>query len=189
MNLQPFPALPRRAAPLVCRATGFGVAALLLASAGPAHSHAIESSLERLSSLTDQLVLDSRFGNGEPAADAVVRLVPPGGTPIEVGRTDASGQLRFRLPQNATAAWEVQVDQGPGHRDYLELPTAEASPSSLPAQARARARLSSASPGWADAGLAPLLLGLFAAGGLCAAGSLLSWSGLLGWKRAMGRRR
>jgi nickel transport protein len=173
MNLQPFPALPRRAAPLVCRATGFGVAALLLASAGPAHSHAIESSLERLSSLTDQLVLDSRFGNGEPAADAVVRLIPPGGTPIEVGRTDASGQLRFRLPQNATAAWEVQVDQGPGHRDYLELPTAEASPSSLPA----RARLSSASPGWADAGLAPLLLGLCAAGGL------------LGWKRAMGRRR
>jgi nickel transport protein len=181
MNLQPFPALPRRAAPLVCRATGFGVAALLLASAGPAHSHAIESSLERLSSLTDQLVLDSRFGNGEPAADAVVRLIPPGGTPIEVGRTDASGQLRFRLPQNATAAWEVQVDQGPGHRDYLELPTAEASPSSLPAQARAR--FGSASPGWADAGLAPLLLGLFAAGGL------LGWSGLLGWKRAMGRRR
>jgi len=187
MNLQPFPALPRRAAHLVRRATGFGVAALLLASAGPAHSHAIESSLERLSSLTDQLVLDSRFGNGEPAADAVVRLIPPGGTPIEVGRTDASGQLRFRLPQNATAAWEVQVDQGPGHRDYLELPTAEASPSSLPAQARAR--FSSASPGWADAGLAPLLLGLFAAGGLCAAGSLLGWSGLLGWKRAMGRRR
>ena len=184
MNLQPFPALPRRAAPLVCRATGFGVAALLLASAGPAHSHAIESSLERLSSLTDQLVLDSRFGNGEPAAAAVVRLIPPGGTPIEVGRTDASGQLRFRLPQNATAAWEVQVDQGPGHRDYLELPTAEASPSSLPAQARARF-----SPGLADAGLAPLLLGLFAAGGLCAAGSLLGWSGLLGWKRAMGQRR
>lgn len=185
MNLQPFPALPRRAATLVCKATGFGIAALLLASAGPAHSHAIESSLERLSSLTDQLVLDSRFGNGEPAADAVVRLIPPGGTPIEVGRTDASGQLRFRLPQNATAAWEVQVDQGPGHRDYLELPTAEASPSSLPA----RARLSSARPGWADAGLAPLLLCLCAAGGIFAAGSLLGWSGLLGWKRAMGRRR
>ena len=38
-------------------------ALLLLASAAPAHSHAIESSLERLSNLTDQLVLDSRFGN------------------------------------------------------------------------------------------------------------------------------
>ena len=99
-------------------------ALLLLASAAPAHSHAIESSLERLSSLTDQLVLDSRFGNGEPADDAVVRLVPPNGEPIEVGRTDASGQLRFQLPSNATSAWELQVDRGPGHRDYLELPGA-----------------------------------------------------------------
>ena len=99
-------------------------ALLLLASAAPAHSHAIESSLERLSSLTDQLVLDSRFGNGEPADDAVVRLVPPNGEPVEVGRTDASGQLRFQLPSNATSAWELQVDRGPGHRDYLELPGA-----------------------------------------------------------------
>ena len=99
-------------------------ALLLLASAAPAHSHAIESSLERLSSLTDQLVLDSRFGNGEPADDAVVRLVPPNGEPIELGRTDASGQLRFQLPSNATSAWELQVDRGPGHRDYLELPGA-----------------------------------------------------------------
>ena len=99
-------------------------ALLLLASAAPAHSHAIESSLERISSLTDQLVLDSRFGNGEPADDAVVRLMPPNGEPIEVGRTDASGQLRFQLPSNATSAWELQVDRGPGHRDYLELPGA-----------------------------------------------------------------
>ena len=97
---------------------------LLLASAAPAHSHAIESSLERISSLTDQLVLDSRFGNGEPADGAVVRLVPPNGEPVEVGRTDASGQLRFQLPSNATSAWELQVDRGPGHRDYLELPGA-----------------------------------------------------------------
>jgi nickel transport protein len=52
----------------------------------------------------------------------VVRLVPPNGEPIEVGRTDASGQLRFQLPRNATSAWELQVDRGPGHRDYLELP-------------------------------------------------------------------
>lgn len=99
-------------------------ALLLLASAAPAHSHAIESSLERLSSLTDQMLLDSRFGNGEPANDAVVRLVPPNGEPIEVGRTDASGQLRFQLPSKATSAWELQVDRGPGHRDYLELPGA-----------------------------------------------------------------
>ena len=67
-------------------------------------------------------MLESRFGNGQPAADAVVRLIPPGGQPIELGRTDALGQLRFQVPQDATAHWEVQVDQGPGHRDYLELP-------------------------------------------------------------------
>jgi hypothetical protein len=97
-------------------------ALLLLSCAAPAHSHSIESSLERVSNLTDQLVLESRFGNGQPASDAVVRLMPPGGEPIELGRTDARGQLRFQVPQNATASWEVQVDQGPGHQDYLELP-------------------------------------------------------------------
>lgn len=98
-----------------------GVAAAAL-NQSPALGHAIESSLERVSSLTDQMVLESRFGNGQPASDAVVRLIPPGGKPIEVGRTDALGQLRFQVPQDATARWEVQVDQGPGHRDYLELP-------------------------------------------------------------------
>jgi len=145
-------------------------ALLLLASAAPAHSHAIESSLERLSSLTDQLVLDSRFGNGEPANDAVVRLVPPNGEPIEVGRTDASGQLRFQLPSNATSAWELQVDRGPGHRDYLELPGA------APALSTG---INSSRPGHGvRTGLA--LLGLSAAAG--ALGGALSW-------RRVGRRR
>ena len=138
-------------------------ALLLLASAAPAHSHAIESSLERLSSLTDQLVLDSRFGNGEPADDAVVRLVPPNGEPIELGRTNASGQLRFQLPSNATSAWELQVDRGPGHRDYLELPGAAPALST---------RFNSARPGQGTrTGLA--LLGLSAAAG--ALGGALSW--------------
>ena len=145
-------------------------ALLLLASAAPAHSHAIESSLERLSSLSDQLVLDSRFGNGEPADDAVVRLVPPNGEPIEVGRTDAGGQLRFQLPSNATSAWELQVDRGPGHRDYLELPGAGAALST---------HFNSSRPGQGiRAGLA--LFGLSAVAG--ALGVALSW-------RRGGRRR
>ena len=138
-------------------------ALLLLASAAPAHSHAIESSLERLSSLTDQLVLDSRFGNGEPADDAVVRLVPPNGEPIELGRTDASGQLRFQLPSNATSAWELQVDRGPGHRDYLELPGA--------APALSTGFNSSRPEQGIRTGLA--LLGLSAAAGVL--GGALSW--------------
>ena len=62
-----------------------------------------------------------------PAVAAAVRLVPPdGGAPIEVGRTDADGQIRFTLPPQAGEDWEIQVDAGPGHRDYLELaPTEE----------------------------------------------------------------
>jgi nickel transport protein len=68
-------------------------------------------------------MLSSAFSSGEPTANAAVRLVPPGGgSPIEVGRTNASGQLSFALPKGANGDWEVQVDGGPGHRDYLDMP-------------------------------------------------------------------
>jgi hypothetical protein len=90
----------------------------------PAGAHAIESSLERVSGLTDALVLQSRFGPEQPASDAEVRLVSPAGMSIALGRTDSSGTLRFQLPKEAGADWELQVDQGPGHRDYLEIPAA-----------------------------------------------------------------
>lgn len=119
----------------------------LLAAAGlslsplAARAHGIESSLQRLGSLTagmdfsrpaaggaaasGRLELQSRFSSGVPATEAAVRVVPPdGGQPIEVGRTDAEGRLTFSLPAQARADWEVQVDAGPGHRDYLELPGA-----------------------------------------------------------------
>jgi nickel transport protein len=39
-----------------------------------------------------------------------------------MGRTDAQGRLRFELPGELSDGWELQVDAGPGHRDYLELP-------------------------------------------------------------------
>lgn len=101
-----------------------GAAALLtlMAAVVPqaARAHGIETSLQRLGSLSASL--ESRFSTGAPAADAVVRLVPPGASqPIELGRTDAAGRLAFRLPGGARDDWEVQVDSGPGHRDYLEL--------------------------------------------------------------------
>lgn len=103
------------------RAVGFGLTLLVL-SPGLARAHAIESSLTRLQSLNDQLLLQSQFSTGQPTADAVVRLVPPGGQPVELGRTDSRGQLSFNLPSNANGDWELQVDGGPGHRDYLEMP-------------------------------------------------------------------
>lgn len=107
---------------------------LVLASATgapPARAHAIESSLDRVTALNNDFLLESRFGTGEPADDAVVRLMPPGGEPIEVGRTDGEGRLQFTLPSQASPDWEVQVDRGPGHRDYLELPGSQTPPPGL----------------------------------------------------------
>lgn len=50
-------------------------------------------------------------------------MVSPDGTAsVELGQTDAAGRLTFALPARARADWEVQVDAGPGHRDYIELP-------------------------------------------------------------------
>lgn len=62
-----------------------------------------------------------------------MRLVSPDGqASLELGHTDAEGQLTFNLPAQAKADWEVQVDAGPGHRDYIELPGT--SPASLQSQ-------------------------------------------------------
>jgi len=102
-------------------------AALALAPSG-ARAHGIETSLSRLPSLSEGLLLQSQFSSGEPTRDAVVRLVPPGGAPIEIGRTDASGQLSFALPKGASGDWELQIDGGPGHRDFLEMPVTQGRP-------------------------------------------------------------
>jgi nickel transport protein len=102
-------------------------AALALAPSG-ARAHGIETSLSRLPSLSEGLLLQSQFSSGEPTRDAVVRLVPPSGAPIELGRTDALGQLSFALPKGASGDWELQVDGGPGHRDFLEMPVTQGRP-------------------------------------------------------------
>jgi nickel transport protein len=113
---------PTRTLSLVAIGCSF---ALLGAPAGFAHG--IESTLERLGSLTsgNPYQLESRFSSGVPARDAVVRMVSPDGdTTVDLGHTNAVGQLTFTLPAQAKADWEVQVDAGPGHRDYIELPGA-----------------------------------------------------------------
>jgi hypothetical protein len=142
-------------------------ASLALAGQGTAHAHAIESSLERLSGLNDSLLLQSRFGTDQPASDAEVRLVSPNGVSIALGRTDADGKLRFQLPKAAGPDWELQVDQGPGHRDYLELPAAGSGTTVQPSRQAGMGGLS-----WREARLALLqpqslaLAGLVALGGL-----------------------
>jgi nickel transport protein len=103
------------------------------------------------------VAVSSRFGNGEPAAEAVVRLLPPEGEPIELGRTDASGQLKFQLPRQARGDWELQVDAGPGHRDYLNLSETGLT-GDAPGNANGNARRGPSLP------TVGLLLGLSAAG-------------------------
>jgi nickel transport protein len=143
---------------------------MLLMAGGGAHAHGIESSLERLGPLTDEkaferprnagssLKLESRFSSGVPAIDAAVRLVPPdGGTPIELGRTDAEGRLTFALPRGARPDWEVQVDAGPGHRDYLELPTAPGASHARRSDGPQLPRLAALEPGVIALGLLSVL--------------------------------
>ncbi len=144
------------------------IAAALALAPGSARAHGIETSLSRLPSLSEGLMLQSQFSSGEPTRDAVVRLVPPGGAPIELGRTDAQGQLSFALPKGASGDWELQVDGGPGHRDYLEMPVSQGRPE--------LDRLSEAH----DHGLAGLLAEAGPSQGLLLLGGLSGLAGLGG---------
>ena len=86
----------------------------------PAKAHQIESALQYLDG---DLQLSSSFSNGEPTQGAVVRLLNADGTPgQELGRTDADGRLSLDLRTVGNGTVDLQVDGGPGHRDYLELP-------------------------------------------------------------------
>lgn len=114
--------------------------AITLLNALPGHSHAVESSLEQITERNRSLSgaeqppaaadapqpqqglrIHSRFSTGEPVRDAAVRLLAPDGSRHDLGHTDGSGRLDFVLPEQVSRAWEVQVDAGPGHRDFIEL--------------------------------------------------------------------
>ena len=85
---------------------------------GASHSH-LQASLPAAGS---KLELASHFSTGLPASDAAVRLIPAqGGTPIDLGRTNADGRLAFALPAGTGRDAEIQVDAGAGHRDWIEL--------------------------------------------------------------------
>lgn len=88
-------------------------------------AHGIQSTLDYLpfsgsSSEAGTMEVQSSFSTGLPAHDAAVVLLPPdGGKPIKLGHTGPDGRLSFTLPSTAGNGWEIQVDAGPGHRDYL----------------------------------------------------------------------
>ncbi|MFM1901018.1 MAG: hypothetical protein RLZZ216_1594 [Cyanobacteriota bacterium] len=98
-----------------------GLAAASVAVPRQAAAHAIESSLHYLNG---SLELSSSFSSGEPAKDAVVRLLKADGSPgQELGRMGEDGRLALTLPPDLrNGRVDLQVDGGPGHRDYLELP-------------------------------------------------------------------
>ena len=85
----------------------------------PVQAHQIESAL---SYMDGTLELSSSFSNGEPTKGAVVRLLNADGSAgTELGRTDASGKLKLDLSGVDDGVVDLQVDGGPGHRDYLEM--------------------------------------------------------------------
>ncbi|MCP9926519.1 hypothetical protein [Cyanobium sp. CH-040] len=141
-------------------ALGLGALALGALCGGSAWSHGIQSNLENVSPLSEQVrrefLLQSAFSTGEPAEDATVRLLRGDGETIELGRTDGEGRLRFEVPREAATDWELQVDAGPGHRDYLELSEAGVAQAG-DALARASASQAAALPSWRRTGLARLL--------------------------------
>ena len=103
-----------------CTALGLGFMA-----GQQAQAHGIESSLRYLDG---QLELSTSFSTGEPVEGATVRLLNADGTPgDELGEIGANGQLVLTLPNLIEGVLDLQVDGGPGHRDYLELPIRQGS--------------------------------------------------------------
>jgi len=140
--------------------------AALLGTAPRAEAHAIESSITRVASLNNGLMVHSQFSSGLPTVDAKVSLIAPGGQAIELGRTNGAGQLSFALPKGASGDWELQVDGGPGHRDYLTMPV-QAGKAQLE-------RLSERELPGLSGSLASLLHpGVLALGGLCGVAGVL----------------
>lgn len=125
-----------------------------------AHAHAIESTVVRLQALRNTLELQTHFSTGMPVDGAAVRLVSADGQrSLALGHTDSLGALRFQLPAAAGPDWELQVDGGAGHRDYLELPSRSNGP-----QAQRPPRPAAGGP--AAAPLALMVVGMVSGGWL-----------------------
>ena len=105
-----------------CTAVALGLGlGLALGAARPVRAHGVETSFSGLEA-SGLLRLQTSFSTGEPLANAEVRLQSPDGhQTLALGRTDGDGRFQGRLPRGAQRQWELVVDGGPGHRDYLEL--------------------------------------------------------------------
>ncbi len=84
------------------------------------NAHSIESSLKYING---NLELYSGFSDGIPAEGAVVRIISPNGKQMQkIGKMNSQGKLNLILPKIKEGSLDIQVDAGPGHRDYLLLP-------------------------------------------------------------------
>jgi hypothetical protein len=87
----------------------------------PVNAHGVETSFTNLEA-SGLLQLRTQFSSGEPLADAEVRLQSPDGSKtLKLGRTNSDGRFSAKLPAPASRQWELVIDGGPGHRDYLQL--------------------------------------------------------------------
>ena len=99
--------------------TGLAGLALLMPSRGLAH--AVQTDVSSLLP-SGAINLRTSFSSGEPLAHAPVRLESHDGSRrISLGETDADGRFAGELPALDSEAWDVVIDGGIGHRDYLGL--------------------------------------------------------------------
>ena len=98
-----------------------GLAAVALLGPARGFAHAVQTDVGSL--LPSGLInLRTSFSSGEPLAHAPVRLESHDGSrSIALGETDAEGRFTGELPALDSDAWDVVIDGGIGHRDYLGL--------------------------------------------------------------------
>ena len=95
--------------------------AIALMSPARGLAHAVQTDVSSLLP-SGSIKLRTSFSSGEPLAHAPVRLEShDGDRSIELGATDADGRFTGELPALDSDAWDVVIDGGIGHRDYLGL--------------------------------------------------------------------
>ena len=100
-----------------------GISCLLIGAAlqPSVKAHGVETSFSGLEA-SGLLQLNSHFSTGQPLVNAEVRLQSPDGSKtLKLGHTGSDGSFKAKMPAQANREWELVVDGGPGHRDYLEL--------------------------------------------------------------------